>query len=154
MTLFTNGYVTLKTLEGFTPVSNRGEFVELTLVNADIPMTIKFSVSPTSAGLPDIKNVLEKSINANPDIEVKASDFIVINETDIYFMLVSSIKTPDAEICRNEFLFVKDNNLYSFEYVYPYADAQLDDFYLNLIRSMKISKAKYILCDGGFEINK
>ena len=54
----------------------------------------------------------------------------------------------------NEFLFVKDNNLYSFEFVYPYADAELDDFYLNMIRSLKIGKAKYIVEKESYRLNE
>ena len=50
-------------------------------------------------------------------------------------------------------MFVKDNNLYSFEFVYPYADAELDDFYLNIIRSLKIKKPKYVVSDEGYKIN-
>ena len=50
-------------------------------------------------------------------------------------------------------MFVKDNNLYSFEFVYPYADAELDDFYLNIIRSMEIKKPKYIISDDGYKLN-
>ena len=50
-------------------------------------------------------------------------------------------------------MYVQDNNLYSFEFVYPYADAELDDFYLNFIRSMEIKKAKYILTDDGYTLN-
>ena len=116
-------------------------------------MTIKFSISPTVAGLPDIKNEMEKQLEANPNIDVETADFIAINE-DIYFMVISSIKTDENEIRRNEFMFVKENNLYSFEFVYPYADAELDDFYLNIIRSLEIKKAKYILCDGGYKLNE
>ncbi|MBQ9025491.1 MAG: hypothetical protein IJ104_03815, partial [Methanobrevibacter sp.] len=127
MTLFTNGYVNLKTPKDFEYIPNKGDFVELSLVNPNIPMTIKFSISPTVAGLPDIKNEMEKQLEANPNIDVETADFIAINE-DIYFMVISSIKTDENEIRRNEFMFVKENNLYSFEFVYPYADAELDDF--------------------------
>ncbi len=153
MTLFTNGYVNLKTPKDFEYIPNKGDFVELSLVNPNIPMTIKFSISPTVAGLPDIKNEMEKQLEANPNIDVETADFIAINE-DIYFMVISSIKTDENEIRRNEFMFVKENNLYSFEFVYPYADAELDDFYLNIIRSLEIKKAKYILCDGGYKLNE
>lgn len=152
MTLFTNGFVFMQTPEGFNPIPNKGNFVELSLVNPDIPMTIKFSTSPTMAGLPDIRNELEKQLEANPNIKVQTSDFIAINE-DIYYMVISSITTKESQIRRNEFMFVKDDNLYSFEFVYPYADAELDDFYLNIIRSMEIKKAKYILTDEGYKLN-
>ena len=153
MTFFTNGFVTLKTPEGFDAVPNKGDFVELALVNPSIPMNIKFSISPTMTGLPDIKNVMEDQLNSNPDIDVGTADFIAIND-DIYYMIISSINTEEIQIRRNEFMFVKDNNLYSFEFTYPYADAELDNFYLDIIRSMKIKKAKYLLTDDGYTINE
>ena len=152
MTLFTNGFVTLKTPEGFDAIANKGDFVELSLVNSNIPMTVKFSISPTLAGLPDIKNAMEEQLNSNPKINVETADFIAIND-DIYYMIISSIATDKSEIKRNEFMFVKDNNLYSFEFVYPYADAELDDFYLNIIRSMEIKKPKYVVSSEGNKIN-
>ena len=135
MAFFTNGFVTLKTPEGFDAVPNKGDFVELALVNPSIPMNIKFSISPTMTGLPDIKNVMEDQLNSNQDIDVGTADFIAIND-DIYYMIISSINTEEIQIRRNEFMFVKDNNLYSFEFTYPYADAELDNFYLDIIRSM------------------
>ena len=153
MAFFTNGFVTLKTPEGFDAVPNKGDFVELALVNPSIPMNIKFSISPTMTGLPDIKNVMEDQLNSNPDIDVGTADFIAIND-DIYYMIISSINTEEIQIRRNEFMFVKDNNLYSFEFTYPYADAELDNFYLDIIRSMKIRKAKYLLTDDGYMINE
>ena len=153
MTLFTNGFVTLQNPKDFNPIANKGDFVELSLVNPNIPMTIKFSTAPTLAGLPDIKNAMEDQLNSNPNINVETSDFIAIND-DIYYMLISSINTDKNEIKRNEFMFVKDNNLYSFEFVYPYADAELDDFYLNIIRSLKIKKPKYIVSGDGYKINE
>ena len=153
MTFFTNGFVTLKTPEGFDAVPNKGDFVELALVNPSIPMNIKFSISPTMSGLPNIKNVMEEQLNSNPDIDVGTADFIAIND-DIYYMIISSINTEEIQIRRNEFMFVKDNNLYSFEFTYPYADAELDNFYLDIIRSMKIRKAKYLLTDDGYTINE
>ena len=125
----------------------------LALVNPSIPMNIKFSISPTMTGLPDIKNVMEEQLNSNPDIDVGTADFIAIND-DIYYMIISSINTEEIQIRRNEFMFVKDNNLYSFEFTYPYADAELDNFYLDIIRSMKIRKAKYLLTDDGYTINE
>lgn len=153
MAFFTNGFVTLKTPEGFDAVPNKGDFVELALVNPSIPMNIKFSISPTMTGLPDIKNVMEDQLNSNQDIDVGTADFIAIND-DIYYMIISSINTEEIQIRRNEFMFVKDNNLYSFEFTYPYADAELDNFYLDIIRSMKIKKAKYLLTDDGYTINE
>lgn len=153
MTLFADGYVTLQTPKDFNPIQNKGDFVELSLVNPNIPMTIKFSITPTLAGLPDIKNAMEAQLKANSNINVQTSDFIAINE-DIYYMIVSSIETEKSQIRRNEFLYVEDNNLYTFEFVYPYADAELDDFYLDIIRSFKIKKAKYVLTDDGYKINE
>lgn len=153
MTLFTNGYVTLKTPEGFDVIPNKGDFVELSLVNPNIPMTIKFSLAPSLTGLVEIKDAMEKTLGSTPNINIIISDFLAIND-DIYYMLVSSIESADNEIRRNEFMYVEDDNLYSFEFVYPYADAELDDFYLNIIRSLKISRAKYVLCDGGYKINE
>ncbi len=153
MTLFTNGYVILQVPEGFEAINAKEKFVELSLVNTSIPMTVKFSITPTISGLPDIKNSIEESIRNNQNIELNNSDFLVIND-DIYYMIITSIKTKESQIRRNELLFVKDNNLYSFEFVYPYADAELDDFYLNIIRSLKIENAKYSIVDGGYIVNE
>lgn len=153
MTLFTNGYVILQVPEGFEAINAKEKFVELSLVNTSIPMTVKFSITPTISGLPDIKDSIEESIRNNQNIELNNSDFLVIND-DIYYMIITSIKTKESQIRRNEFLFVKDNNLYSFEFVYPYADAELDDFYLNIIRSLKIENAKYSIVDGGYIVNE
>ena len=153
MTLFTNGYVILQVPEGFEAINAKEKYVELSLVNTSIPMTVKFSITPTISGLPDIKNSIEESIRNNQNIELNNSDFLVIND-DIYYMIITSIKTKESQIRRNELLFVKDNNLYSFEFVYPYADAELDDFYLNIIRSLKIENAKYSIVDGGYIVNE
>ena len=95
---------------------------------------------------------MESNINQNNNISIISSNFIAVNE-DVYYMLVSVINNGETEIRRNEFLYIKDDNLYSFEFVYPYADAELDDFYLNIIRSMDIKKPKYILNDGSYELN-
>lgn len=153
MTLFANGFVTIITPQDFDPIPNKGDFVELSLINPKIPMTIKFSTTPTMAGLPDIKNAIEEQLESNPNINVQTTDFIAINE-DIYYMVISSITTKESQIKRNEFMFVKDDNLYTFEFVYPYADAELDDFYLNIIRSMEIKKPKYVLTEDGYKINE
>ena len=152
MTFFTNGFVSLQTPEGFDAIPTKGDFTELSLVNAKIPMTIKFSIAPTMAGLTDIRNAMEAQLGANPDVNLENADFIAVND-DIYYMVISSIKTRESEIKRNEFMFVKDDNLYSFEFVYPYADAELDSFYLNIIRSMKIKKPKYIVSGEGYKLN-
>ena len=153
MTLFANGFVTIITPQDFNHIPNKGDFVELSLINPKIPMTIKFSTTPTMVGLPDIKNAIEEQLESNPNINVQTTDFIAIND-DIYYMVISSITTKESQIKRNEFMFVKDNNLYSFEFTYPYADAELDNFYLDIIRSMKIRKAKYLLTDDGYTINE
>ena len=152
MTLFTNGFSTLQMPEDFEPIQTKDEFNELYLVNTKIPMSIKFSTSPTLVGLPAIKEDIEKNIVNNDKIDLILSDFIAIND-DIYYMIVSSFSDGRNQIRRNEFLYVEDNNLYLFEFTYPYADRELDDFYLNIIRSLKISVPKYIVEDGGYRIN-
>ena len=115
-------------------------------------MSIKFSTTPTLVGLPDIREDIEKNIKNNDKINLIASDFIPIND-DIYYMIVSSFSDGENEIRRNEFLYVEDNNLYIFEYTYPYADRELDDFYLNVIRSLKIVVPKYIVENGSYRLN-
>ena len=123
------------------------------LVNTKIPMSIKFSTTPTLVGLPEIREDIEKNLKDNDRIDVVLSDFIVINDI-IYYMISSSFSDGENEIRRNEFLYVKDNNLYIFEYTYPYADRELDDFYLNVIRSLKIIVPKYIVENGEYRLNK
>ena len=152
MTMFTNGFSTLQMPEGFDQVAPKDEFTELYLVNTTIPMSIKFSTTPTLSGLPDIRADIEKNLKNNDRITLINSDFIVINE-DIYYMIISAFSDGENEIRRNEFLYVKDSNLYIFEFTYPYADRELDDFYLNIIRSLKISVPKYIVEDGQYRIN-
>ena len=152
MTLFTNGFSTLQMPKDFEAIQTKGEFNELYLVNTTIPMSIKFSTTPTLVGLPNIKDDIEKNVGNNDKINLIASDFIAIND-DIYYMVVSSFSDGENEIRRNEFLYVEDNNLYVFEFTYPYADRELDDFYLDIIRSLKISVPKYIVEDGGYRIN-
>lgn len=142
----------MKTPEGFDPIPNKGDFVELALVNPSIPMNIKFSIMPTMTGLPGIRDAMEEQLESNPSVDVQTADFIAINE-DIYFMVITSISNEEIQIRRNEFFFVKDDNLYAFEFTYPYADAELDDFYLNIIRSMEIKKAKYVLTADGYKVN-
>jgi hypothetical protein len=136
----------------FEPVNTKDEFTELYLVNTKIPMSIKFSTTPTLVGLPDIRADIEKNAAANEKINVINSDFIVIND-NIYYMVISSFSDGENQIRRNEFLYVEDNNLYIFEFTYPYADRELDDFYLNIIRSLKISVPKYIVENGEYRIN-
>ena len=152
MTMFTNGYSTLQMPEDFEPVNSKEEFTELYLVNTSIPMSIKFSTTPTLVGLPEITEGIEKNLQNNDKIEVETADFIAIND-NIYYMIVSSFSDGENEIKRNEFLYVEDNNLYIFEFTYPYADRQLDDFYLNIIRSLKISVPKYVIENGEYRIN-
>jgi len=151
--MFTNGYSTLQMPEGFEAVNTKDEFNELYLVNTKIPMSIKYSTTPTLVGLPNIKEDIEKNIVNNDRIELVNSDFIVIND-NIYYMIVSSFSDGENELRRNEFLYVEDSNLYIFEFTYPYADRELDDFYLNIIRSLKISVPKYIVEDGGYRLNE
>lgn len=153
MTMFTNGFSSLQMPEDFEPIATKDEFNDLYLVNTKIPMSIKFSTTPTLVGLPDIREDIEKNIKTNDKIEIITSDFLAIND-DIYYMIVSSFSDGENEIRRNEFLYVQDNNLYIFEYTYPYADRELDDFYLNLIRSLKIIVPKYIVENGSYKLNK
>ena len=153
MTMFSNGFSTLLMPEDFEAVNTKDEFNDLYLVNTKIPMSIKFSTTPTLVGLPAIKEDIEKNIENNPKIDIVMSDFIPIND-DIYYMIVSSFSDGENEMRRNEFLYVKDSNLYIFEFTYPYADRELDDFYLNIIRSCKIIVPKYIVEDGSYKLNK
>lgn len=150
--MFTNGFSTLIMPKDFEAVNAKDEFTELYLVNTKIPMSIKFSTTPTLVGLPDIREDIEKNIKSNERINLIASDFIPIND-DIYYMIISSFSDGETEIRRNEFLYVEDNNLYIFEFTYPYADRELDNFYLDIIRSLKISVPKYIVEDGSYRIN-
>ena len=151
--MFSNGFSTLLMPEDFEAVNTKDEFNDLYLVNTKIPMSIKFSTTPTLVGLPAIKEDIEKNIEINPKIDIVMSDFIPIND-DIYYMIVSSFSDGENEMRRNEFLYVKDSNLYIFEFTYPYADRELDDFYLNIIRSFKIIVPKYIVEDGSYKLNK
>ena len=153
MTMFTNGYSTLQLPEGFEQIQPRDEFTELYLVNTKIPMSIKFSTTPTLSGLPEIMDGIEKNLEGNDKVELIASDFIVINEA-LYYMAVSAFCDGENQIRRNEFLYVEDDNLYIFEFTYPYADRELDGFYLNIIRSLKIGVPKYIVENGSYRLNK
>ena len=152
MTMFTNGFSTMTIPEGFEPINSKEEFTELYLVNTSIPMSIKFSTTPTLAGLPEIREDIEKNFQNNDKISLLTSDFLAINE-EIYYMVISALSNDENQIRRNEFLYVQDNNLYVFEFTYPYADRELDDFYLNIIRSLKISVPKYIVENGEYRIN-
>ena len=153
MTMFSNGFATLQMPEDFEPIATKDEFNDMYLVNTAIPMSIKFSTTPTLVGLPAIKEDIEKNMQNNDKINLMTSDFIPLND-DIYYMIVSSFSDGENEIRRNEFLYVEDNNLYIFEYTYPYADRELDDFYLDVIRSLKIVVPKYIVEDGSYTLNK
>lgn len=153
MTLFSNGFSTLEMPKDFDQIPPKDEFTDLYLVNTKIPMSIKFSTTPTLSGLPEIMEGIEKNLENNDKIEVVTSDFLVING-QIYYMVVSSFSDGENQIRRNEFLYVEDDNLYIFEYTYPYADRELDDFYLDIIRSLKIIVPKYIVENGGYKLNK
>jgi hypothetical protein len=150
--MFTNGFSTLQMPEDFEAVNAKDEFTELYLVNTKIPMSIKFSTTPTLVGLPEIKADIEKNVTQNERINVINSDFMVIND-NIYYFIISSFSDGENQIRRNEFMYVEDDNLYIFEFTYPYADRDLDDFYLNIIRSLKISVPKYIVENGEYRIN-
>ena len=151
--MFTNGYSSLQIPEDFEPVATKDEFNDLYLVNTKIPMSIKFSTTPTLSGLPEIMDGIEQNVKNNDYLKVVHSDFITIND-QIYYMIVTSFSDGENQIRRNEFLYVEDDNLYIFEFTYPYADRELDDFYLNIIRSLKISVPKYIVEDGGYRLNQ
>ena len=151
--MFSNGFVTLQMPEDFEAVATKDEFNDMHLVNTKIPMSIKFSTTPTLVGLPEIREDIEKNLENNDKINVLTSDFIAINE-DIYYMVISSFSDGQNQIRRNEFLYVEDNNLYIFEYTYPYADRELDDFYLGVIRSLKVIVPKYIVENGSYRLNK
>lgn len=153
MTMFTNGYSSLQMPEDFEPIATKDEFNDLYLVNTKLPMSIKFSTTPTLVGLPEIMDGIEQNLKNNNRVEIVNSGFITIND-QIYYMIVSSFNDGETQIRRNEFLYVEDNNLYIFEFTYPYADRELDDFYLNIIRSLKISVPKYIVEDGGYRLNE
>ena len=152
MTMFTNGFSTLQMPKDFDQIQPKDEFTELYLVNTKIPMSIKFMTTPTLSGLPEIMDGIEKNLESNDRIDLIASDFIPIND-NLYYMVVSSFSDGENQIRRNEFLYVEDDNLYVFEFTYPYADRELDDFYLNIIRSLKISVPKYIVENGTYRIN-
>lgn len=152
MTLFTNGFSTVELPKDFDQIPPKEEFNDLYLVNTKIPMSIKFSTTPTLSGLPDIMEGIENNLKNNDKIEVVASDFTVINGK-IYYMIVSSFDDGEKQIRRNEFLYVEDDNLYIFEFTYPYADRELDDFYLDIIRSLKIIVPKYIVENGSYKLN-
>jgi hypothetical protein len=152
MTMFTNGFSTLLMPEDFDQIQPKDEFTELYLVNTKIPMSIKFMTTPTLSGLPEIMDGIEKNLESNDRIDLITSDFIPIND-NLYYMVVSSFSDGENQIRRNEFMYVEDNNLYIFEFTYPYADRDLDDFYLNIIRSLKISVPKYIVENGEYRIN-
>ena len=153
MTMFSNGFVTLQMPKDFEAIPTKDEFNDMYLVNTKIPMSIKFSTTPTLVGLPEIREDIENNLKNNDRVDLVLSDFMVINDV-IYYMIVSSFSDGEREVRRNEFLYVKDNNLYIFEYTYPYADRELDDFYLNVIRSLKIIVPKYIVENGEYRLNK
>ncbi len=153
MTLFSNGFSTVELPEDFEHIPPKEEFNDLYLVNTIIPMSIKFSTTPTLSGLPDIMEGIESNLKNNDRIEVVNSDFTVINGK-IFYMIVSSFSDGENQIRRNEFLYVEDDNLYIFEFTYPYADRELDDFYLDIIRSLKILVPKYIVENGSYRLNE
>ncbi|WP_458454073.1 hypothetical protein [Methanobrevibacter sp.] len=151
--MFTNGYSTLQMPNDFEAINAKDEFTDLYLVNTKIPMSIKFSTTPTLVGLPEIRADIEKNLQDNDRINLINSDFLAIND-DIYYMVISSFDNGETQVRRNEFLYVEDSNLYIFEFTYPYADRELDDFYLNIIRSLKISMPKYLVENGEYKLNE
>ena len=153
MTLFSNGFSTLEMPKDYDTIPPKDEFSDLYLVNTSIPMSIKFSTTPTLSGLPEIMEGIESNLKNNDRIEIVKSDFVVI-EGKIYYMIVSAFSDGENQIRRNEFLYVEDDNLYIFEFTYPYADRELDDFYLDIIRSLKILVPKYIVENGSYRLNE
>ena len=89
MTLFSNGFSTVELPEDFEHIPPKEEFNDLYLVNTIIPMSIKFSTTPTLSGLPDIMEGIESNLKNNDRIEVVNSDFTVINGK-IFYMIVST----------------------------------------------------------------
>ena len=151
--MFANGFSTLQMPEDFEAINTKDEFTELYLVNTKIPMSIKFSITPTIVGLPDIKADIERNVTASEKINVINSDFMMVNDK-IYYFIITSVSDGENQVRRNEFRYVEDNNLYIFEFTYPYADRELDDFYLNIIRSLKITAPKYVVEKGQYRINQ
>ena len=66
--MFTNGFSTLQMPKDFEAVNTKDEFNELYLVNTKIPMSIKFSTTPTLVGLPEIRADIEKNLENNDKI--------------------------------------------------------------------------------------
>ena len=62
MTMFSNGFSNLQMPEDFEPIATKDEFNDMYLVNTKIPMSIKFSTTPTLVGLPDIREDIGKII--------------------------------------------------------------------------------------------
>ena len=97
MTMFSNGFVTLQMPEDFEAIATKDEFNDMYLVNTKIPMSIKFSTTPTLAGLPEIREDIEKNLENNDKINVLTSDFIAIND-DIYYMVaITACQAMDAK---------------------------------------------------------
>ena len=99
MTMFTNGYSSLQMPEDFEPIATKDEFNDLYLVNTKLPMSIKFSTTPTLVGLPEIMDGIEQNLKNNERIEIVNSGFITINE-QIYYMIVSSFNDGETQIRR------------------------------------------------------
>ena len=60
--------------EDFDAVQAKDEFTELYLVNTKIPMSIKFSTTPTLVGLPAIREDIEKNVANNEKSELSFLD--------------------------------------------------------------------------------
>ena len=75
MTMFSNGFVTLQMPKDFDAVATKDEFNDMYLVNTAIPMSIKFSTTPTLVGLPAIKDDIEKNIQNNDKIERERGNY-------------------------------------------------------------------------------
>ena len=72
MTLFSNGFVTLEMPKDFEPIATKDEFNDMYLVNTKIPMSIKFSTTPTLVGLPEIREDIEKNLTGDAKAYARA----------------------------------------------------------------------------------
>ena len=104
MTMFTNGFSTLQMPKDFEAVNTKDEFNELYLVNTKIPMSIKFSTTPTLVGLPEIRADIEKNLENNDKIDGVWKDAILLESqwTGLYFKNLA-----DNDQC-DEFEYIKE----------------------------------------------
>jgi hypothetical protein len=86
MVMFSNGFSTLQMPEDFQQIPPKDEFTDLYLVNTKIPMSIKFSTTPTLSGLPEIMNGIEENLKDNGKIELITSNIFRLN--DKYYKVI------------------------------------------------------------------